>query len=67
VHLRIEIAGLLSSENGLTTAELAERLGKARSSIIRHLARLRRAGIVRYVGPKRGGHWEVHQPAGTRE
>lgn len=34
--------------------------------VAKHLARFRRAGIVRYVGPKRGGLWEVHQPVGTR-
>lgn len=59
VHLRIKIAEVLEKKNGMTIQALAEEVGKARSAVAKHLARLRRAGIVRYVGPKRGGHWEV--------
>ena len=44
-----------------TTDQLAAEPGRARSTIIQHLARLRELGIVRHVDPKCGGHWEVKQ------
>ncbi|MDE6177137.1 MAG: HTH domain-containing protein [Paramuribaculum sp.] len=48
----------LISENPLTTrAEIAEEIGVATKTIERDLAAL--SDIVRYVGSKKGGQWEL--------
>lgn len=60
VRLRIKIAELLTSGAAVTIDQLSDQLHKARSAVAKHLAFLRKTGIVRYVGPRRGGHWEVN-------
>ena len=59
VHVRIRIAELLANGEATTTAQLIERLGKARSTVFKHLALLRRMNVIRYVGSSKNGHWEV--------
>lgn len=34
-------------------------LGKARSTIAKQMGNLQKAGIIRRVGPDKGGYWEV--------
>ena len=41
---------------------LAEQLGRARSSIIEKIAKLKSSGRLRRIGPDKGGHWEVVKP-----
>lgn len=50
---------LLRRQPGLTLAEVAAHLGKSISAIERAARKLREAGRLRYVGPQKGGHWEV--------
>ena len=38
---------------------LAKMLGKAKSTIIWQIARLRKSNRIRRIGPDKGGHWEV--------
>ncbi len=38
---------------------LAKMLGKAESTIIWQIARLRKSNRIRRIGPDKGGHWEV--------
>ncbi len=64
VHVRIRIAELLANGEATTTAQLIERLGKARSTVFKHLALLRRMNVIRYVGSSKNGHWEV-RPGGV--
>lgn len=59
VEIRIQIAEFLAAHSNTTTRDLASRFDNARSAIIRHLSHLRDAGVVRFVGPARNGHWEV--------
>ncbi len=50
---------LLRRRPVLTLAEVAAHLGKSFSAIERAARKLRKAGRLRYVGPQKGGHWEV--------
>lgn len=50
---------LLSLEPELTLRELAIRLGKSRSAVERAAARLVSDGRLRFVGPRKGGHWQL--------
>ena len=43
----------------MTLAEVAEAIGKSLSAVERASAKLVKAGKLKYVGPQKGGHWEV--------
>ena len=53
------IVEALRVDAGLTLAGVAEALGLSLSAVERAAAKLRQEGRLRYVGPKKGGHWEV--------
>jgi len=41
------------------TQDIADRLGAERSTVARAIAKMKASGILRRVGPDKGGHWEV--------
>lgn len=41
------------------TQEMSEVIGVERSTVARAIAKLERDGVLRRVGPDKGGHWEV--------
>ena len=43
----------------MTLAELAEKIEKSISAIERASSKLVKEGKLRYVGPRKGGHWQV--------
>lgn len=46
--------------NPFTTRELlAEVIGITPDGVKKQLDKLRKAGIIRHVGPKKGGRWEI--------
>jgi ATP-dependent DNA helicase RecG len=53
------ILSLIRRNRGITQIELAQSLGLTRDGIKYHLNILKRDGVLRHVGPARGGHWEV--------
>ncbi|HEY1137667.1 MAG TPA: Fic family protein [Xanthomonadaceae bacterium] len=53
------LLAVLAAHPGATLAEAAAHLGKSVSAIERAARRLREDGRLRYVGPQKGGHWEV--------
>jgi predicted HTH transcriptional regulator len=55
----VEILVLLKENPALSIPELAERIGKSESAVERAIRKLRQQGILRRVGPDKGGHWEV--------
>ncbi|MBQ8958438.1 MAG: SelB C-terminal domain-containing protein, partial [Bacteroidales bacterium] len=54
-----KIVDLIKERPEITTAEMAERIGVSRRSIVNITNRLQEEGIIRRVGPDKGGHWEV--------
>lgn len=40
--------------------ELGQQIGIGRSTVMRHIQALKRRGLLRRVGAKKTGHWEVH-------
>lgn len=54
-----KIVALLSSKPSLTSPQLAAEVGLTLDGAKYHLRRLRAAGILRHVGPRKSGHWEV--------
>jgi ATP-dependent DNA helicase RecG len=43
----------------MTLAELAAKIGKSLRAVERATARLVKEGKLRFVGPRKGGRWEV--------
>ena len=43
----------------ITTQEMATSIGIDRSNIARAIKKLQERGLVRRVGPDKGGHWEI--------
>ena len=56
---REKILRLLSENNTLTTAMLASETGISSKAVEKHLASLKKDGLLRRVGPDKGGHWET--------
>lgn len=54
-----KILEVLGARPDMTLAELAISIGKSVSAVERASAKLVREGRLRYVGPQKGGHWEV--------
>ena len=50
---------LLERYPKMTLAEAAVHIGRSVRSVERASAKLVKAGKLRYVGPQKGGHWEV--------
>lgn len=59
VKTPVEIIRLLQENPNLTLAEIAVEIGKSLSAVERASARLIKAGHLKYVGPRKGGHWVV--------
>jgi len=54
-----KILAALKARPDLTLAELASSIGKSLSAVERATAKLVKEEKLRFVGPKKGGHWEV--------
>ena len=53
------IIELLGANAEMTLADAAKAIGKSTSAVERAAAKLARTGRLRFVGPRKGGHWEV--------
>lgn len=56
---RKDIVDIISNNPNATIPQIAKQLGKNPRGIDKHLKTLREQGIIRRVGPDKGGHWEV--------
>lgn len=54
-----KIASLIKADSHITTQAIADQLGINRSGVARHIKRLQEQGIIRRVGPDKGGYWEI--------
>ena len=54
-----KILDLLLENKHLTRVHLANKLGISESAIKQHIAKLKKDGILKRVGGRKIGHWEV--------
>ena len=54
------ILTLLRGQPTLTAADVARILVRSRSTVLRAIRKLREDGRLRYVGPRKGGFWEIN-------
>ena len=41
------------------TQEVADAIGVERSTVARAIAKLKATGVLRRIGPDKGGYWEI--------
>jgi ATP-dependent DNA helicase RecG len=56
-----KVMGLIRHNPEITRRELAMELGMTDSGIKYHLKKMQAKGLIRRVGPDKGGHWDVVQ------
>ncbi len=56
---REKIIVLLSQDNTLSAAVLAERIGITPKAVEKHIARLKADGVIKRIGPDKGGYWQI--------
>jgi ATP-dependent DNA helicase RecG len=54
-----KILGLIRDNKNITIAELSSVLNVSTRAVEKHLARLQENGLLRRIGPDKGGYWEV--------
>lgn len=54
-----KILDVIRSEPNLSRAQLAKKLGLPSTTVFSRLRKLAKDGVLRRVGPDKGGHWEV--------
>ena len=60
-----KIIELMKENASITTQKMADFLGISRRAVAKQIAILQEKGLVRHVGPDKGGHWEVTERVGT--
>ena len=55
----MKIIDLLKDNPTLSIPEIAEKLEKSKSATERAIRKLRQSGLLKRIGPDKGGHWEV--------
>ena len=55
----LKVVRMIEKNPNITTAQMAEVIGVAKRNLIVLTNNLQRDGIIRHIGPARGGHWEV--------
>lgn len=50
---------MLLQDNTLTAIALAERIGITPKAVEKQIAALKAEGLLKRIGPDKGGHWQV--------
>jgi ATP-dependent DNA helicase RecG len=53
------ILDLIRENPYVTTQEMADSIGIIRRIVAKHIKSLQENGVIKRVGPDKGGHWEV--------
>jgi len=59
VKTSVKILRLLEEDPSMTLAQIATRIERSLRGVELASSKLIKEGRLRYVGPKKGGHWEV--------
>jgi Fic family protein len=63
VKSREKIIAMLSQDNSLSAAAIAKRIDITPKAVEKHIAKMKAEGILKRVGPDKGGHWLVVEKA----
>jgi ATP-dependent DNA helicase RecG len=59
VKSSVKILEAIREDNSVTAVELSQHLGLTLRAVEKQLAKLKQDGVLRRVGPDKGGYWEV--------
>ena len=59
------ITKLVFENPSISISELAQVLGLSRQGVAWHIGKLKEKGILKRVGPAKGGHWQVMEKASS--
>jgi len=54
-----KIIALMRTQPGISTAAISDAIGISKRKTEENIRKLREAGLVRRIGPAKGGYWEV--------
>ena len=54
-----KIMDLIRENPYMTTQEMADSIGIIRRTVAKHIKSLQEKGIIKRIGPDKGGYWEV--------
>jgi len=57
-----KILELIRAYPEMSTSQIGKELGITKRAVLKHTSMLKDAGLLRFVGAARGGHWEVIEP-----
>ena len=55
----VKIIELVRGKSSITRQEIASALGLSVEGVDNNLKKLKKEGLIRRVGPDKGGHWEI--------
>ena len=56
---RLKIISLMKENSKISITEIADKVGISTTAIEKNIWYLKKQGIVRRIGPAKGGYWEV--------
>ena len=56
-----KIVELIVSNKFVTTTQMATQIGKSRQTVATRIKELQERGVVKRIGPDKGGFWEILQ------
>ncbi|MBE0640073.1 MAG: winged helix-turn-helix transcriptional regulator [Bacteroidales bacterium] len=48
-------------DNHITAMEIAREIGISHRKVQENMAKLKEMGILKRIGPAKGGHWEIYR------
>ena len=54
-----KILELVKANKNITTSEISKKLGLSTSGIEKQISKLKEEGVLKRIGPDKGGYWEV--------
>ena len=61
VEIDRKIVELIVSNKFVTTTQMATQIGKSRQTVATRIKELQERGVVKRIGPDKGGFWEILQ------
>jgi len=55
----MKVIELMMDKPNISTATIGEVLGISKRAVLKHTKKLQEKGMLKRIGPARGGHWEI--------
>jgi predicted HTH transcriptional regulator len=59
-EFQVQMVYLIAQNPFISYEVLAEKLDKNRTTVMRNIQKLKESGILKRIGPKKSGYWEVN-------